>query len=361
MEQNTDIMQMLALMSCPAFCVKDGVVTAANPEAQRQQITAGQPITALLLTGKQEYPQFREGCLHLTLKVFGESCGASVTRMNNFDIFVLEQDTACAELQAVALAAQALRSPLSNIMTVAEDLLPLCGPDTSDTANELTAQLNRGLHQLQRIVCNMSDAYRYSRENSPRLEIRDMGALWAEFFAQNAQLLSQAGVALHFTGLSEKVFALADGEKLERAAHNILNNALKFTPKGGSIDATVTRRGNMLYLTVEHSGCGVHSELRGNLFNRYLRQPGIEDTRHGIGLGMVLIRSAASMHGGTVLLEQTDDGGMRLTMSMTIRQTADTFVHSNTLRVDYAGERDHALIELSESLPASLYAKENNS
>jgi len=354
MEQNTDILQMLELIPSPAFCVKDGIVTAVNPEAKRCFLSVGQSITELLLTGHQEYPQLREGCLHLTLKVAGESCGACVTRMNGFDVFVAEQDVELVQLQAMALAAQELRTPLSNIMTVAEELFPRCSSDEG----MLTAQLNKGLYQLQRIVCNMSDAYRYSRESSARLEVRDMGALWEEFFARSAEYCSHVGAKLHFTGLSEKVFSLADGEKLERAANNILSNALKYTPKGGTVEASLTRRGNMLYLTMQDCGSGAPAELRGNLFSRFLRQPSIEDTRHGIGLGMVLIRSAAAMHGGTVLLEQTQSGGLRLTISMAIRQKNDTFVYSAPLRVDYAGERDHALIELSESLPASLYAKE---
>ncbi len=354
MEQNTDILQMLELISSPAFCVKDGILTAANPEAQRCGLSVGQSVMDFLLTGQQEYPKFREGCLHLTMKVAGESYGACVSRMNDFDVFVTEQDAELAQLQAMALAAQELRTPLSNIMAVAEDLFPLCGSD----GDSLTAQLNKGLYQLQRIICNMSDAYCYSRESNARLEIRDMGALWAEFFAHSIELFDHTNVNLRFIGLTEKVFSLADGEKLERAANNVLSNALKFTPTGGTVEASLTRRGNMLYLTIQNSGSGTPAELRSNLFDRFLRQPGIEDTRHGIGLGMVLIRSVAAMHGGTVLLEQTQDGGLRLTISMAICQKDDTFVYSAPLRVDYAGERDHALIELSECLPASLYAKE---
>ena len=357
MDQNTDIVQMLELMTCPAFCVKDGTITAVNAEARRCMLSPGQPVKELLITGQQEYPQFREGCLHLTLKVSEMRRGASVKRMNGLDIFLLEQDEGQAELQAMALAAQELRSPLSNIMTVAEDLLPLCAAE-DDESQALTAQITKGLYQLQRIVCNMSDAYRYSQEDTPRMEYRDMGTFWNEFFASGKELLSHAGINLQYTGLSEKVFSLADGDKLERAANNILSNAMKFSPKGSTIEVSLTRRGGMLYLTVQDSGAGETAELAGNLFNRFLRQPSIEDPRYGIGLGMVLIRSIASLHGGTVLLEQIPDRGLRLTMSMAILQRTDALVHTNMLRVDYAGERDHALVELSECLPTALYAKE---
>ena len=71
---------------------------------------------------------------------------------------------------------------------------------------------------------------------------------------------------------------------------------------------------------------------------------------------MVLIRSAATAHGGTVLIEQPKDGGLRLTLTLEIRQNRDGSIRSPGLQVDYAGEWDHRLIELSDSLPASLYA-----
>jgi hypothetical protein len=73
---------------------------------------------------------------------------------------------------------------------------------------------------------------------------------------------------------------------------------------------------------------------------------------------MVLIRSAAAAHGGTVLMEHPEGMGARITMSLAIRQTSGQ-LRSNVLMVDYAGERDHGLIELAESLPARLYEKES--
>jgi K+-sensing histidine kinase KdpD len=139
--------------------------------------------------------------------------------------------------------------------------------------------------------------------------------------------------------------------------YNLLSNAVKFTPRGGYIDAKLTRRGTKLYLTVQDSGSGVDPKVRGNVYSRYLRQPGVEDGRFGIGLGMVLIRSAAAAHGGTVLMEHPEGLGARITMTMTIRQSSGS-LRSNILKVDYAGERDHGLIELAESLPSKLYEKE---
>ena len=72
---------------------------------------------------------------------------------------------------------------------------------------------------------------------------------------------------------------------------------------------------------------------------------------------MVLVRCIASIHGGTVLMEQGERN--RVTMTIAIRQSPDGTVRSNRLLVDYAGERDHRLIELADVLPSELYRKEN--
>ena len=95
--------------------------------------------------------------------------------------------------------------------------------------------------------------------------------------------------------------------------------------------------------------------IRSGIHSRYLRQPGIEDGRYGIGLGMVLIRAAALAHGGTVLMEHPADSGTRITMTLEIRQTSTGYMRSPILMPDYGAERDHGLIEFSQFLPADLY------
>lgn len=356
MEHLNDISQLLDLMVCPAFCVKNGTITYVNREAVQTGICQDTLIADLLATGQQEYTDYQGGNLYLTVRTGSGSCGASVSRLQDSDIFVLDQDTQQAQLQTMALAAQELRTPLSNIMAVADDLFPLNAEEKDPVAEAQAARINRGLYQLLRIIGNMSDAYRYSKDTESKMEYRDICSIWEEFWDHSTELVSHAGITLHYTGLRESILCLVDREKLERAASNMLSNALKFTPKGGSIDVKLARRGKMLYLTMQNTGNTIPEELRGNLFSRYLRLPGIEDSRFGIGLGMVMIRSAATAHGGTVLMEHLQDQGTRITMTMQIRQDSAGMVHSPVFLVDYAGERDHKLIELSEILPPELYS-----
>ena len=358
--EKQNMMGMLELILRPAFCVQDGSIVSANRQAQDRGIVIGASISGLLITGAEEYAALKDGCLYLTMQVENSRFGASVTQVGGLDVFILEPEEAQSELQALALAARELREPLSNMMIAADRLLPTLD-DSDSAAQKQAANLNRSLHHMLRLLDNMSDSARYAEERVSRQEYRNIGALMGEYFENAAALVENAGITLHFTGCPDEIRSMVDAEKLRRAVFNLISNAVKFTPKGGRIDARLTRKGTRLYLTVQDSGCGIPESQRGNVYSRFLRQPGLEDSRQGIGLGMVLIRSAATAHGGTVLIEQPQDQGLRITLTLEIRQSQSNLVRTPGLRVDYAGEWDHSLIELSESLPASLYrAPEQN-
>lgn len=355
MEQHDTLTGMLDLMMCPAFCVKDGAIVYTNRHAQAYLLTDGTPVSQILVTGKEEYPQFQGGCLYLTVCLCETYRGASVTRIGEYDVFVLEPTDDLTALQGLALAAQELRLPLANVMTVTDKLFPQLENESDPSSAEQMARINKGLFQLLRIVSNMSDAFFYSQLPDGEMEVVDICDYMEELFRSTADLALEAGITLRFQNWNTPVYSLANPDKLQRAVSNILSNAMKFTPKGGTVDAKLSRRGNMLYLTIQDSGGRVPENLRGSIFSRYQRSPGIEDSRNGIGLGMVLVRCTAAMHGGTVLLEYPENRGTRVTMTLAIRQKTDSMVQSPVFRVDYAGERDHRLLELSDVLPYTLY------
>ena len=356
MDEQKDTLGMLDLILRPGFTVENQRIVKVNQAAQGYFLSEGMDLMPLLLTGAEEYASFSGGCLFLTLSLGGRALGASVIRMGSSDVFLLEQEADTRELASLALAARELREPLAGVMAMTGDLLPLAAMQEDPRAQNQAARLNRSLLQLLRIIGNMSDANRYA--GGSRQEVVAISRELDEIFEKLQTLVAHTGIRLTYTGLQESIYCLADKEQLERAVLNILSNAIKFTPKDGAIEASLTRSGRMLRLSVVDTGAGIEESVRANVFHRYLRQLTIEDSRCGIGLGMVLIRSAAANHGGTVLIDHPEDKGTRITMTMMIRQNPDTILRSSVPRVDYAGGHDHALLELSESLPLSLYTPE---
>lgn len=352
MNQITDAMEMVSHLSHPAFCVRDGVIVHVNTAAAGRMIETGTAVLQLLKTGAEEYAEFTGGCLYLTLTVCGQELGFSVSRKHGFDLFHQVEDAENHAMQAMSLAARELREPLASIMISADHLFPEGSEDPA--VNTQLSRINRGLFQMLRLISNMSDADRYAA-GPVSMEVKNISAFLEEVFVKAAALLEHSGVQLTYTGISEAVYGLVNTEMLERAVLNILSNAMKFMPQGGTVQAKLSRRNRKLYLSILDSGSGIPETTRCDLFSRYTREPGVEDGRFGIGLGLVLIRSAAQHHGGTVLVDQPAEAGTRVTMTLAIRPGSSDHVRSPILKVDYAGERDHGLLELSDVLPAELY------
>lgn len=347
MEELKGAPDLLDLMVQPGFYVENFKIVQLNAAAEGLLLCPGMDIRPLIDSGLEEYASFQGGCLYLRLRLTQTAIGASIVKQNGMDIFLLDTQECDSALQALSLAARELRGPLAAITASADALQ---GEDAQ------LALLNRGIHQLLRILGNMSDAGR--RPSAAQQETTEINALLSEVLEKAAILAEAAGVTIRYQGLEQPIWCLADREQLERAVLNLISNALKFSPSGGSVDVSLTRSGKMLRFSIRDNGPGFAQNLLGSVFNRYLRQPCIEEGRYGLGLGMVLVRTAAACHGGAVLIDQPDGSGARVTMTMAIRQNTSGMLRSPILRVDYAGEQDHTLVELADCLPADLYKKE---
>lgn len=350
MEQTEQYAALLALIERPAFIVHDGKILLANRPALQRQI-APQTEISLLWQKDTPIPELpKDSCLYLPLTISGVSCGASVQQVGSGQVYVLEEEQD-SQLQALALASQQLRGPLSGMMSAVAQLAE--EEAQSAQMQEQMAHIQQKLYRLLRIVSNMSDAYRYNLDGNAHMATVNITSLFQEILENARQMTESTTHTLQHTQPRQAIFCLADREILERAIYNLISNAFKFSADGSTITASLTQQGNTLYLCVRDNGGGSH--IRGNLFSRYLRQPGIEDSRYGLGLGLVLARTAALLHGGTLLIEQPENQGTSVTMAIPIRQDNRNAVRTPILTVDYSGEHPHGLMELSDILPASFF------
>lgn len=352
MKIETNLETILEMMDRPAFCVSDGVVRAANAAARNRMVTVGTEIAPLLHTGREDYAGFDSGHLFLTMCIGGTQYDACVTLLDQHHLFTLDHTQMDAQLRAFALAAQELRMPLNQAMITSEQLFPKLEGLADPQATEQIARMNRSLYQMLRVVGNMSDSV---SAGTSRMEIRDVAAVVQEIIDHSEILCEGAGLKLRFINHPAPIYSLIDEQKLERALYNLLSNAMKHTPSGGEITIRLSLRKRTILLSVSNPGAGSASPISPGMFRQFSREPGIADTGIGLGLGLTLIRSVAAAHGGALLFDQSDSsGGMRATLSFPIRQDTTT-LRSPTMRIDYAGERDHGLIELSELLPPDWY------
>lgn len=337
---------LLELLDRPAFLVDDGIICLANRAARQKMISAGDPIEKYLSQDLQAYKDFRSGCLYLQLHIEGISCDASLADLEALQLFVLEEDTE-PQLKALSLAAQQLRGTMNSIFITAEQM----------EDRQYASQITHSLNQMHRVLCNMADAVNYQTQPSLHMETTNLNIDISEIVEKAATLVQNTGIRLNYSSLPQDAYGLADRQMLERAILNLISNAVKFSPKDSAVEVKLVRKGNMLYFTVRDSGEGIPSQIRQNVFTRYLRSPGIEDSRYGMGLGLSLVRSAAAAHGGTVLIDHPEGSGTRVTMTLSLasQQTDQLRSPVSFPAIDYAGGHDHALLELSDVLPHNVY------
>lgn len=349
---DTNNFPWLELIDYPAFCVKDGAIIATNAPAELQQLRVGMDISEIVTEHQDIYQSFENGSLYLNINVCGIPCPASVVRTRECDIFHIRRTEDDDALQALALAATQLRIPLSNLMTVADQLF------ANMEANAQISQINQNLYRLLRIVGNMSDANGYTQAGRSSMETADLVALMEEIMEKAQGFFTNTGIQLVYSGPKEPVFGAVNTEKIERAIYNLLSNAAKFSKEGTAVNANLAVNDNRLTFTL----CNTNAEdlPKQNLWQQYRREPGIEDPRHGLGLGMTLASAVAAFHGGTILVDNPAAGQTRITMTIPVVKGNSDDVRSPILRMgDYAGGRDRCLIELAEILPTESYQNIN--
>lgn len=344
----------LELIDRPAFCVKDSAVVAVNSAAENRMLTIGMNVREIVTEHLDVYENFENGSLYLKITAGGLPCHASITRTKECDIFLIHQ-TDDDNLQALALAAQQLRIPLSNVMLVTDKLFAEL--DNADIQQQ-AKQINHNLFQLLRIVSNMSDADSYKNSRSFGMETIDFAALIAEIMEKAQSISQDVGISLSYAAPNGPILGMANAEKIERAVYNLLSNALKFSPAGSTIEAKLIKSGNRASFIISNQNLAPVDD--NSFWSRYRREPSIEDNRFGLGLGMTLISSIASAHGGTVLVDHPTPLETRVTMTVAIVKNDLGTVSSPVFRIgDYAGGRDKGLLELSEILPSDSYKKIN--
>jgi len=198
----------------------------------------------------------------------------------------------------LALLSHELRNPLAAIRHAVQ--LQGRAPPRSDAVQRARAILDRQSLHLARMVDDLPDVARIS-QGRVRLSRRplDLDLLVTQTAQDYQARFDEAGVALRVVH-GEGVWVRGDPTRLAQIVGNLLHNAVKFTPRGGSVTATVARdAAGRACLAVADTGAGVDPEFLPHVFDVFAQaDTGLARTAGGLGLGLALVRTMAQMHGG---------------------------------------------------------------
>ncbi|MCL4552636.1 MAG: PAS domain S-box protein [Candidatus Marsarchaeota archaeon] len=150
-------------------------------------------------------------------------------------------------------------------------------------------------------------------------EVTDIAKLVNEVAARAQSLTGQHVLTVN---APPTLLALVDALRIEQVMTNLIDNAIKYSPKGGPIDIDVWQRddGNFC-VAVRDQGIGIQSHNRAGLFTRFY-QAHKHGQFGGLGLGLYLSRETVTMHGGDITVQFPDDGGTRFVVSLPIGMNA---------------------------------------
>jgi signal transduction histidine kinase len=201
------------------------------------------------------------------------------------------------ERNFLADAAHELRTPLAVIQAQVHVLRHADSDAAKDAASD---ELNSGIERAASLIQKLLLSARVSMENyCPRLETMDLVAFVQERMASMSVLAEHKNVEMELTA-PQRCEVQLDRETFISAVDNVLDNAIRYTPKGGLIHVTVeqTSGNDKVALRIADSGIGIPAELEERVFERFFRVPGTE--QNGSGLGLAIVKRVLALHGGDV-------------------------------------------------------------
>lgn len=202
--------------------------------------------------------------------------------------------------QAMNFISHDIRAPNASILTLLE--MQRAYPDRMP-GEELLQRIER----YARASLGMAENFvqlASAESQEYKMAPLDLVAVLAETVDDLWALARDRKVEVAITTAPESAPALGDRSLLCRALANVLNNAIKFSPEGGSIRCAITQRGSVWVVSVRDQGPGIAPEAQSQLFSPFQR---LHDRSHpsigGIGLGLALVHTVIQRHGGSLEVE----------------------------------------------------------
>lgn len=214
--------------------------------------------------------------------------------------------------------AHELKNPLASLSSAVDTLRKVKEPELQ---KQLLDVVQDDVRRLDRLITEISTASRIdaelSRANFEQVDIGDLiGSIVA--FRDARELNNQIRIAFGRPRTGSAV-VMGDASQLARALENLLNNAVSFSPEGGTVRIAATGDGERIYINVEDEGPGVPEEQREAIFHRFhsIRPAGEDFGKHS-GLGLAIAKAIVEGHNGTIQAENRDDSasGARFTISL---------------------------------------------
>jgi signal transduction histidine kinase len=245
-------------------------------------------------------------------------------------VWMLRDVTAQRELdrlkdEFVATVSHELRTPLTSMMGFLEMIREGEAGDLNEEQHRFLAIVYRSSERLQRLV---GDLLFVARLDATGLQLQytrvDVDAVVQECVESVGALARTRGIELRAEPGNVPSIR-ADRERLTQLVSNLISNAIKFTPAGGTVTARTFADGDKVAIQVEDTGIGIPSGEQDRLFQRFFRSStATQQAIPGTGLGLVISKAIAEAHGGRIGVRSEDGEGTSFTVRLPIESEERT-------------------------------------
>jgi PAS domain S-box-containing protein len=207
----------------------------------------------------------------------------------------------------IAMLAHELRNPLAPV----RNALALMRRSNNDAAivDKAAEVMNRQVAQMVRLVEDLLDASRVGQDKLSILRVPiELASVIHHAAETSAPLLEHAGLSFTINLPDSPIYIEADATRLAQVISNILNNAAKFTPRGGSVTLLLAREGEEAVVRIRDTGIGIDAADLSRVFELFTQTATPLDNKSGLGIGLTLAKSLVERHDGRLTIHSEGRG-----------------------------------------------------
>lgn len=223
--------------------------------------------------------------------------------------------------QFVSNVSHELKTPLSSVKVLSESIL-LQEDVPREMYVEFLHDINSEVDRMTAIINDLLTLVKLDQKEIP-LNFRetDLNQLMADIIKRLQPLADAKEITLLWEPLKE-VHADADAMKLSLAISNLVDNAVKYTPAGGTVKVTLDADHQNVFFTVADTGIGIPEEEVNHIFERFYRVDKTRDRETGgTGLGLSITHATIMMHNGSIKVNSKEEEGTSILVRIPLKQT----------------------------------------
>lgn len=234
-----------------------------------------------------------------------------------------EQEAVQVRDQFLSIASHELKTPLTSLLVNAQLLeRRVEREENAGSSNRRSAEtIVRQTQRLRSLIDAMLDVSRIaSGQLSIQREPLDLAALVQTVASETATSTDRHAIV--YNGPDRPVMVEGDRTRLEEVLLNLVQNAIKYSPDGGTIAVDLRASESDAYISVRDTGIGIPAESLPHLFDAFYRATNAQSSRiSGMGIGLAVVRDVAALHGGNVTVESEEGKGSTFTICLPLAAT----------------------------------------